>query len=97
VLGTPTVSADDNAITVTTLSDSEIMSTKNTIIFATTLSSTTIYITTAVGGVLFFLTVMVVLLGVTAGLLVRRVKHNVKTKQLQDVSPKQTPSGISTL
>jgi hypothetical protein len=72
------------------------MSTKNTIIFATTLSSTTIYITTAVGGVLFFLTVMVVLLGVTAGLLVRRAK----TKQLSDVkskSPKQTPSGTSIL
>jgi hypothetical protein len=48
-----------------------------------------------VGGVLFFLTVMVVLLGVTTGLLVRRVK----TKQLSDVkskSPKQTPSGTST-
>jgi uncharacterized membrane protein YfcA len=89
------VSADDNAITVTTLSDSEIMSTKNTIIFATTLSSTIIYITIAVGGVLLFLIVTVVL-GVAAGLLVRRVK----TKQLSDVkskSPKQTPSGTSTL
>jgi preprotein translocase subunit SecF len=99
-----TVSAEnDNAITVTdTFSDSnsEAASTKIMMTFATTtltvtLSPGAIYI--AVGGVLFFL-IMAVVLGVTAGLLVRRMKHNAITRQLSDMkskSPKLTPSGTS--
>ena len=92
VLGTLTVSAqNDNAITVTnTFSDSMITSTKIMMTFSTAVttyavmpSPDTVYI--AVGGVLFFLIVTVVL-GVIAGLLVRRVKHNVVTKQLSEMT-----------
>ena len=92
MLRTLTVSAQsDNAIAVTnTFSDSMITSTKIMTTFSTTVtthavmpSPDTVY--TAVGGVLFFLIVMVVL-GVVTGLLVRRAKHNVVTKQLSEMT-----------
>ena len=59
-----------------------------------TLSPDIVYI--AVGGVLLFLIVTVVL-GVVAGLLVRRVKHNVITKQLtlSDMTSKSSKQGPS--
>ena len=99
MLGTLAVSAQsDNAITVTnTFSCSMIISTKIMTTFFTTVtthavisSPDTIY--TAVGGVLFFLIVMVVL-GVVAGLLVRRVKHNVVTNQLSEMISKSSKRG----
>ena len=80
-----TLSVNDNAITVTDrFSDSEVTSTNMTTFATTTLSpekastatesSTAVYL--AVGGVLFFLIITAVVLGVIAGLLVWRVKHN---------------------
>ena len=81
----------DNAITVTnTFSDSMVTSTKIMTTFSTTVTMyavmplpDAIYI--AVGGVLFLLIVMVVL-AVIAGLLVRRVKHNIVTQQLSEMT-----------
>ena len=81
-----------------TFSDSETISTNIMTIFAATtnvtLSPSTVYI--IVGGIFFFLIVMAVL-GVIAGLLVRRVKHNVVTKQLtlSDMTSKSSKQGPS--
>ena len=94
---------NDNGITVTnTFSDSMITSTKIMMTFSTTTytvtsSPNTVYI--AVSGVLFFL-IMMAVLGVIAGLLVRRVKHNATSEQLPlsdmtSKSLKREPSGTS--
>ena len=102
---------NDNSITVTDrFSDSEIMSTNMTAFATTTLSpekastatesSTVVYI--VVGGVLFFLVIMAVVLGVIAGLLVRRVKHSImhsivtQPPDMKSKSSEQIPSQTDT-
>ena len=67
----------ENITVIDSASTTKIMTTFTTTTVTVTLSPDIVYI--AVGGVLFFL-IMIVVLGVIAGLLVKRVKLNVITK-----------------
>ena len=80
----------ENVTIVDSVSTTKIMTT--VITTTVTLLPNTAYI--AVGGVLFFLIVTVVL-GVIASLLVRRVKHNVISKQLSEMTSKSSKQGPS--
>ena len=82
----------ENITIFDSVSTTKIMTTFTTTVV--TLSPDIVYI--AVDGVLFFL-IMTVVLGIIAGLLVRRVKHIAITKQLtlSDMTSKSSKQGLS--